>query len=421
MQALETDVRLATAEASDEGRKTSSCRHALRRHLFCPRNGHVFVPESDSTVSAAKVSPGSLRKAAVGALAGWAGCVGAGLAFDASVGGLVATAVPALGLGGVAWLASRTADAKAQQAMRATALGLYELEQKIGEGGMGEVWRGRHRLLRRPAALKLIKPKRGAVDEHARRRFEREAQATALLRSPHTVQLYDYGVTNDGTWYYVMELLDGLDLSELVAETGPLPAGRVVFLLRQVLDSLGEAHERELIHRDIKPSNLFVSHYGRQHDFMTVLDFGLVKRGPDKDETALSQDGTISGTPAYLAPEIATGERAVSAQTDLYALGCVAWFLLTGRPVFLGDNAVAVAVAHATQRPEPPSAHARDVPEELDALVLRCLAKEPAGRPANADALAEELDAIPATPWSERDARAWWTARASERQVAAAE
>ena len=234
-------------------------------------------------------------------------------------------------------------------------MGSYHLEDLLGKGGMGEVWKATHRFLARSAAVKLIMPSAlGAKDEAAAqvtlRRFEREAQTTASLRSPHTIELYDFGVSRDGTFYYVMELLDGLDLQTLVAKHGPQPPERVVFLLRQACHSLYEAHKAGLVHRDIKPANIFMCRYGTDLDFVKVLDFGIVKREQmaGKEEAQLTAVGMISGTPAYLAPEMALAEGPTDGRADLYALGCVGYWLLTGQLVFDKANAMAMVVAHST-------------------------------------------------------------------------
>ncbi|PIE16008.1 MAG: serine/threonine protein kinase [Proteobacteria bacterium] len=295
-------------------------------------------------------------------------------------------------------------------------LGSYRLSQRIGEGGMGEVWRATHRMLKRPAAVKLIQPdrlgERGRA-EVAVKRFEREAQATARLCSPHTVEIYDFGVTKEGAFFYVMELLDGVDLGTLVERHGPLPAERVVHLLSQACHSLAEAHARGLVHRDIKPANLFTCRYGTEVDFLKVLDFGLVKAQEATDNSArLTVDGAISGTPAYMAPEQVLGED-LDGRADLYALGCVAWFLLTGRDPFEGRVAAEVMFAHLNTAPEPPSAVSeREIPPELDALVLAMMAKAPADRPADAADIGVALAAVPhARPWTPDRAHAWWDAQ----------
>jgi serine/threonine protein kinase len=300
---------------------------------------------------------------------------------------------------------------RAQQ--QARTFGSYQLESLLGRGGMGEVWRARHRLLARRAAIKLVRQDafKGRDDLRlaALARFEREAQATASLRSPHTVELYDFGVSDTGTFYYVMELLEGMDAAALVERFGPLPPERVIHLVSQVCDSLGEAHAAGLVHRDIKPSNLFICRYGRTVDFMKVLDFGLVKPRTD-DDSHLTTELSVKGTPAFMAPEQAQGDRAIDARSDIYAVGCVAYWLLTGQRVFKGDNAMQVLVQHAYSAPTPLSEHIPNgIPAELNALVMSCLEKDPARRPQSADAVAEALAAIPVDrPWTQTRAREWW-------------
>jgi serine/threonine protein kinase len=277
---------------------------------------------------------------------------------------------------------------------------------------MGEVWRAEHASLARPAAIKLIRPDALAGGDEDRttavRRFEQEAQATAQLRSPHTITLYDFGQTADGACYYVMELLDGIDLQALVDRFGPLPPERAVHVLRQVCRSLAEAHERGLVHRDVKPANIYLCRHGIEVDFVKVLDFGLVKHtARSSGEPHLTQEGQISGTPSYMAPEVARGE-ALDRRADLYAVGCVAYWLLAGRTVFAGDTAIKQILAHVGDTPSRPSLHGA-VPQALDELVLRCLAKSPSERPATAQAIAAELDAVPVErPWTDERARAWW-------------
>ncbi len=275
---------------------------------------------------------------------------------------------------------------------RARELGSYRLIDRIGRGGMGEVWRADHRMLARAAAIKLIRPEALGGDAHTRRvalaRFEREAQTTASLRSPHTIELYDFGVSDTGAFYYVMELLDGYDAQVLVERFGPLPAARAVHLLTQVCDSLGEAHAAGLVHRDIKPSNIHVCRYGRKLDFVKVLDFGLVKQRHDvaEDETSpqLTVAHVINGTPGFMAPEQVHGEADADAdaRTDLYAVGCVAFWLLTGRTVFQGSTVMDMLTQHARDEPPPPSRCTEfPIPLALDNVVLRCLAKRPEDRP----------------------------------------
>jgi serine/threonine-protein kinase len=317
---------------------------------------------------------------------------------------------------GMAWIGARVVYGLGAEVGRARALGSYELEEKLGEGGMGEVWRARHRMLARPAAIKLIRPSimsgaRPGASEAALRRFEREAQAIAQLRSPHTVELFDFGVAGDGTFYYVMELLDGLDLDSFVRRFGPLPPARALHFLRQVCLSLAEAHARGLVHRDVKPANIFLCRYGEEFDFVKVLDFGIVRGARDREDPGpvLSGDNLVQGTPAFMAPEQAMG-RAVDGRTDIYALGCVAFWLLTGEPVFPGNTPMSLLVDHAKSPPEPPSARTdRPIPPALDALVLDCLAKDPAGRPQSARELARRLEEWEgADGWTQEQAREWW-------------
>ena len=308
-----------------------------------------------------------------------------------------------------------------RQVREASEIGPYTLEEKIGSGGMGEVWRARHRMLIRPAAVKLVRTRdvasgSGRDPELRLRRFEREARATAGLKSPHTVELYDFGVTDDGTLYYVMELLDGMDLDTLVERFGPLPPERALHLLAQVCASLDDAHRNGLVHRDIKPANLIVSRVGAEWDFVKVLDFGLVKLegGKQKEEGVnLTSDGNVSGTPGFIAPEVVLGAPS-DHRVDLYAVGCVAYWLLTGKLVFEGSQAIKVMFDHVHTPPVAPSARSdRPLPPALDALILECLEKDPNKRPESAAALRSRLHAIPvAEPWSLERAEAWWSVHA---------
>jgi serine/threonine-protein kinase len=285
---------------------------------------------------------------------------------------------------------------------------------------MGEVYRAEHQLLARPAAVKLVRPELlGTADVDVQHRtllrFEREAQLTARLRSPHTVSVYDYGITDDGTFYYVMELLEGLDLESLVREYGPVPTGRCLHILRQVCDSLSEAHALGLTHRDIKPSNVVLCRYGRRVDFVKVLDFGLARpaRPPDGADTAsLTRDDAIAGTPAFMSPEQILGHREVGPWTDLYAVGCLGYWLLTGRLVFEGETSLEVLTRHARDVPVAPSRRTElPIPSRVDEILLACLEKDPARRPESADALAKELEEIAAErDWSPEHARRWWEA-----------
>jgi serine/threonine-protein kinase len=295
------------------------------------------------------------------------------------------------------------------------AIGSYELIERIGVGGMGEVWRAQHRLLARPAAIKLIRSDMLGESLRERevlvRRFEREARDTATLRSTHTIDVYDFGLTEDGDFYYAMELLEGISLERLVQDFGPVEPGRSVYLLRQVCHSLGEAHARGLVHRDIKPANILVCRLGPDDDFVKVLDFGLVKHRPEAATVAvLTSAGKTAGTPAYIAPEIALGDSEVDGRADLYSLGCVAYYLVTGQMVFSGNTPVAQALAHVQNEPVAPSLRSTfHIPAALDALILECLAKDPATRPASAAVVSNRLAAaVPANAWTPEAAHAWW-------------
>ena len=301
-----------------------------------------------------------------------------------------------------------------RQVKRARELGSYRLVQLIGRGGMGEVWRATHRMLARPAAIKLIK--HDVLGEPGQRgaaavieRFRREAEAASCLQSPHTIRLYDFGETRAGTFYFVMELLDGLDLETLVRQHGPVPPERVVDLLRQTCHSLGEAHDRGLIHRDVKPANIYLCRLGREYDFIKVLDFGLVKYDRDQSMLDTIKSDLTTGTPAYMAPEMASGDP-VDRRADLYALGCVGYWLLTGQMVFEADSALKMLIQHIQADPVPPSRRTgRPVPPGLERLIMRCLEKDPSRRPGSADELAAELDLVPLDrPWTQSRAREWW-------------
>jgi len=316
---------------------------------------------------------------------------------------------------GVAVVISHVVTKLGQQVSKAREMGSYHLGELLGSGGMGEVYKATHRMLARPAAIKLIRPEMlGAADEEAAQiavtRFRREAQAAANLRSPHTVEVYDFGVTEDETIYIVMELLEGMDLESLVRDQGPLPANRVIHILRQVCDSLGEAHAIGLVHRDIKPANIHLGRVGLRHDFVKVLDFGLVKAVTDEsvEHTLATIPGQMAlGTPAYMSPEMALGEK-IDGRADIYALGCVAYFLLTGRLVFEAEKAFQMIAKHLQATPLPPSYAALHIPAPLERLVLMCLAKDPKDRPQSAAELARALALIDVEPWSEEQATQWW-------------
>jgi len=316
---------------------------------------------------------------------------------------------------GVSVVISHTVTRLGHQVTKAREMGSYRLVTMLGKGGMGEVWKASHRMLARDAAIKLIQPdmlirNSGESAELMRRRFEQEARTTASLRSPHTVQLYDFGVSEDSAFYYVMELLDGIDLETLVKKFGPLPPARVVFILRQVCRSLAEAHRRGMVHRDIKPTNIFLCRLGNEYDFAKVLDFGLVKVMEDGNETQMTVAGATTGTPSYMAPELALGSPHIDGRTDLYGLGCVAYWLLTGKLVFEETGGTAMMLAHVHKIPVPPServGHA--VSPSLDRAIMMCLAKEPAERPASAETLASLLDSChDVGSWTREDAERWW-------------
>jgi len=293
-------------------------------------------------------------------------------------------------------------------------LGSYRLVRLLGEGGMGEVWEAEHSLLDMRAAVKVIRSDSddGDSEDPDQRvrlaRFEREARSTARLESPHTIRVHDFGVTEEGEFYFAMELLRGLDLDELVKRFGPLPASRTIEILLQVCESLGEAHAQGLVHRDVKPGNLYLCEHGAVYDFVKVLDFGLVKAEPKVGTTRVTKKGTVLGTAAFMSPEQGAG-REVDARSDLYSLGCVAYWLLTARPVFDG-TAIDVLVGHASQSPPPLSVHCKgEIPADLERVLLRCLAKQPEDRPRSAQILHEELSTCGAgTRWTQAQAIEWW-------------
>jgi eukaryotic-like serine/threonine-protein kinase len=285
----------------------------------------------------------------------------------------------------------------------------YELRKPLASGTMGEVWLARHRQLGRDVALKRIKP--GHIDEEDTRRFVREARVLSALRSPHTVEVFDFGVQNNGELFYAMELLDGVDLQTAIREYGPIPPERVVHLLLQACASLQEAHDQGLVHRDIKPANFMICRYGGEFDFLKILDFGLVKKPLGKGSHAgITRAATVLGTPAYVAPESLNGSKFVDRRADLYALGAIGFFLLTGRLVFDHDKPMAMVRAHLSETPPAPSTHSRfQVPAELDQLILACLAKTPDERPPDAAAVRARLEQVPlAEAWNQARAAAWW-------------
>ena len=366
----------------------------------------LIMPGPPRRMLAAAIVAGAMSPLALVLLVRWGKVTAdADAYFQAVLGPLFAV--------GFAYWGARVVYGLGRQVAAARELGSYRLEERLGQGGMGEVWRARHRMLARPAAIKLIRPSLGgaAPSEELQRRFEQEAQAIARLRSPHTVELFDYGVAADGAFYYVMELLDGLDADALVRRHGPVPSERAVFVLRQVCHSLSEAESCGLVHRDIKPANIFLCRYGEDHDFVKVLDFGLVKGlDPAAPSPGLTAENVVQGTPAFIAPEQVLGDAGVDGRADIYATGCVAYWLLTGQYVFTGDTAMAILMHHVNTAPMPPSARtAQAISPDLERLVLACLSKDPADRPQTARELSRLLAEVESSAaWSETRAREWW-------------
>ena len=308
-------------------------------------------------------------------------------------------------------LAARIVYGLRERVRAATELGQYTLEEKIGEGGMGTVYRARHALLRRPTAIKLLSTERG--EQLQIQRFEREVQLTASLAHPNTIAIYDFGHTPDGVFYYAMEFIEGITLEDLVRHAGPQPAARVAHILSQVCAALVEAHHVGLVHRDIKPANVMLSLRGCVADQVKVLDFGLVKE-LHSEAVGTTAQNTILGTPLYMAPESITAPALVSARTDLYALGAVGYHLLTGRPVFEGETIVDVCSKHLLAEPVPPSRNgALDVPAGLEQLIMACLSKAPDARPPSAASLRDAISELGLTTrWTPVDAERWWHAEA---------
>jgi serine/threonine-protein kinase len=320
---------------------------------------------------------------------------------------------------GVAIAAAYVMNALRKDLHKAKRLGQYELNEKIGEGGMGAVYLAEHRLLKRPCALKLINPEL-QNNPVTLARFEREVQSAATLSHPNTIEIFDYGHTDDGTFYYVMEYLPGLSLADLVRKFGPLPAGRAVYIMRQVCKSLAEAHRQGMVHRDLKPPNIFIAILGGECDVAKVLDFGLVKTTTSPESPQLTADFTVSGTPSFMAPEQAQGIRDIDGRADIYALGAILYFLLTGRPPFEKETPVALMIAHASEQVRPMSELGVEVPADLEAIVLRCLAKSPADRFDDARDLATALGSCQcAAEWTDSRAEEWWIEQADRQNSAA--
>jgi serine/threonine protein kinase len=325
-----------------------------------------------------------------------------------------------LGLLAFTLLAGRLEQRVREAVLAAGKLGQYALEEKIGEGGMGAVYKARHALLRRPTAVKLLEPKK--TTELAVARFEREVQLTSQLNHPNTITIYDYGRTDEGVFYYAMEYLDGFSLQSLVERFGPQPDGRVIQILLQVCGSLLEAHTAGLMHRDIKPANIMITCRGGVRDFVKLLDFGLVKATDSRRETQLTAADSITGTPLYLPPECIQDPDQADARSDLYSLGGVGYFLLTGRPVFEAASVLEIIRRQVETPPQPISEIVRrPVSPELEKLLLSCLAKSPADRPQSAAIMAEALRTMqPLEPWTLDDAHQWWQAFQPSDTVASA-
>ncbi|MBI2823705.1 MAG: serine/threonine protein kinase [Planctomycetia bacterium] len=314
-------------------------------------------------------------------------------------------------------LVARMQQAVRKAALEAKQLGQYTLDEKIGSGGMGVVYRGHHAMLRRPTAIKLLHLEKTTADTIGR--FEREVRITSQLSHPNTIAIFDYGHTPEGIFYYAMEYLDGIDLENLVKRHGPQPERRVVRILEQVCGSLAEAHAAGLIHRDIKPANIVINRRGGICDFVKVLDFGLVKAVDSQRETTLTAAGAMTGTPLYMSPEAIQSPDKVDARGDLYAVGAVGYFLLTGAPVFKGESLIEICTKQVSETPQAPSERlGRPISAGLEAIILRCLAKAADDRPATAKEIAAALAGCEtAADWSDADAENWWRSERDRKDV----
>jgi serine/threonine-protein kinase len=318
---------------------------------------------------------------------------------------------------GLAALASRVIHRLRKEVSDIQSLGQYKLERKLGEGAMGVVYEATHGMLKRPTAIKLLRPE--LADPDALDRFRREVQLTAKLTHPNTVTIYDYGRTPEGLFYYAMELLSGATLTEVVSAGGPQPVERVVRILRDAALALNEAHDVGLIHRDVKPSNIMLARQGGVPDVTKVLDFGLVKNLGKVDDLEQTNTMSIKGTPHYLSPEAIQDPQGIDARTDLYALGAVGYYLLAGRHVFDGRTIMEVCLHHLQAKPMPLSEVCQtDVPAGLEELIFACLEKRQTDRPATAQELADALDRLQVARWTRADAEAWWDVFGPEIQKA---
>jgi len=307
----------------------------------------------------------------------------------------------------IATVASRTLYTLGRAAHRVKRLGSYVVEGKIGSGGMGDVYLARHAMIRRATAVKVLRHEAGESD--ALERFEREVQVSAALTHPNTVRVFDFGRTPDGTFYYAMEYLLGLDLQQMIDANGPVDPARCVFIVKQICGSLAEAHRHDVVHRDIKPSNVFLTEQGGLYDFVKVLDFGLAKKVSPGDD-GLTRAGALFGTPTCFAPEGMMGVESLDGRADIYAVGCVLYWMLVGEPVFPGTNAMEVIMDHVKKTPEPPGERALvNVPEALSDIAMKCLEKDPRDRFQTFDELAGALDNVDIVPeWDRTRAKAWW-------------
>jgi eukaryotic-like serine/threonine-protein kinase len=324
----------------------------------------------------------------------------------------------------VATVGVHTIGTLRREAFAAKQLGQYVLKQRLGGGGMGEVYLAEHRMMKRPCAVKIIRAEK-AGDPQALARFEREVRATATLSHWNSIDIYDYGRTDDGTFYYVMEFLPGHNIGEIVDDYGPFSAGRTVYLMQQVCAALAEAHGIGLVHRDIKPANIFCAYRGGVFDVAKLLDFGLAKQTFDSPEgdSQLTIAGTITGSPLFMSPEQAAGDDHVDARSDIYSLGALIYYMLTGRPPFESNNPMKVMIAHASQEVVPPRQHNAAIPHELEEIVLRCLEKDPDHRYQDVATMQRALrDLELDDPWSSDRALQWWSCNGCpERKKLAAE
>jgi serine/threonine-protein kinase len=346
------------------------------------------------------------------------------LASRPEYGGFVSAQIMTLGIAAMVGIVGvQTIGALRRQAFAAKQLGQYRLKKRLGSGGMGEVYLAEHQMMKRPCAVKLIRPEK-AGDPRMLARFEREVRATAKLSHWNSIDIYDYGRTADGTFYYVMEFLPGHNVGELVEEYGPIPPARVVYLMDQVCSALNEAHGIGLVHRDIKPANIFCAYRGGVFDVAKLLDFGLAKPSIESNgEVQLTMEGTVTGSPLFMSPEQARGDERVDARSDIYSLGAVMYYLLTGQPPFMADNPLKVIIAHASADVVPPRHINPDLPAELEDILMRCLEKDPDDRFQDILELQQALRELAFDEsWSSDRAAEWWSCNGCpERKKLAAE